>query len=173
MKLLGIISVGFNITDQVLVRFVCIRQILKTKLKYNETVHQLFINFKTAYDSVRREVLNNILIEFGVPMKLVRLIEVCLNEMYSTFRIGKHLSDNFPIQNDLKQGDALSRLLFIFALEYGIRNVQENKVGLKIQLLLYADETESFGRYTAQKARETLTEASKEVTREVNTDREN
>jgi hypothetical protein len=48
--------------------------------EYNETVHQLFIDFKKAYDTVRRDVLCNILIEFGVPMKLVRLIEMCLNE---------------------------------------------------------------------------------------------
>jgi hypothetical protein len=41
--------------------------------------------------------LYNILMEFGVPMKLVRLIKMCLNEMYSKVRIGKHLSDNFPI----------------------------------------------------------------------------
>jgi hypothetical protein len=39
-----------------------------------------FIGFKKAYDSVRREVLYNILIEFGVLMKLIRLIKMCLNE---------------------------------------------------------------------------------------------
>jgi hypothetical protein len=37
---------------------------------------------------VRREVLYNILIEFGVPMKLVRLIEMCLNKIYCKVRIG-------------------------------------------------------------------------------------
>jgi hypothetical protein len=95
-------------------------------LEYNETVHQLFIDFKKAYDSVRREVLCNILIEFGVPMKLVRLIKMCLNETYSKVRIGKHLSEGFPIQNGLKQGDALSPQLFNVVLEYAIRKVQEN-----------------------------------------------
>jgi hypothetical protein len=69
---------------------------------------------------VRREVLYSILIEFGVPMKLVRLIKMCLNETYSKVHIGKHLY-SFPIQNGLKQGDALSPLLFNFALEYAIR----------------------------------------------------
>jgi hypothetical protein len=38
-------------------------------------VHQLVIDFKEAYDSVRREALYNILIEFGIAMKLVRLIK--------------------------------------------------------------------------------------------------
>jgi hypothetical protein len=62
------------------------------------SVHQLFIDFKKAYDSVRREVLYSILIEFGIPMKLVRLSKTCLNETYSKVRICKHLSDSFPIQ---------------------------------------------------------------------------
>jgi hypothetical protein len=89
--------------------------LLEKEWEYNETVHQLFVDFKGAYDSVRREVLYNIVIEFGVPMKLVRLIKMCLNETYSKVRIGKQLCDSFPIQNDLKQGDALTPLLFNFA----------------------------------------------------------
>jgi hypothetical protein len=42
--------------------------------EYNEAMHQLFIDIKKVYDSVRREVLYNILIkEFGIPMKLLML----------------------------------------------------------------------------------------------------
>jgi hypothetical protein len=80
-------------------------------MEYNGMVHQLFIDFKKAYNSVRREVLYNIFNEFGIPRKLDGLIQMCLNETYSTVRIGKYQSDKFPIQNCLKQGDALSPLL--------------------------------------------------------------
>jgi hypothetical protein len=91
-------------------------------LEYNETVHQLFIDFRKAYDSVRREILHNILIDFWMPMKVVRLIKMCLNETCSKVHIGKHLPDNFPIQNGLKQGDALLPQLFNYSLEHSIRN---------------------------------------------------
>jgi hypothetical protein len=74
---------------------------------------------------VRREVLYNVLIEFGVPMKLVRLIKINSDETYGKLHIGKHLYYNFPIQNGTKQADALSPMLLNFALEYAIRKVQE------------------------------------------------
>ena len=72
----------------------------------------------------------NILIESAIPMKTVRLIQMCLNETYSSVRVGKHLSDMFPIKNGLKKGDALSPLLFNFALVYPINRAQLNKEGL-------------------------------------------
>jgi hypothetical protein len=76
----------------------CIHQILEKNWECNETVRQLFIDFKKAYDSVRREVLYNIFIEFGIHMKLARLIKMCLNETYCKVHIGKHLCDRFPLQ---------------------------------------------------------------------------
>jgi len=53
----------------------CIRKILENKCEYNEAVHQPFIDFEKACDSFRREVLYNILIEFGIPIKVARLIK--------------------------------------------------------------------------------------------------
>jgi hypothetical protein len=102
-------------------------------------------------------------------MKLVRPIKMCLNKIYSNVHIGKYLSDKIPIQNGLKQGDDLSPLFFNFALEYAIKKIQENQVGLKLnethQLLVYADDVNLLGNNTVtiKKNTETLTDAGKEV----------
>jgi len=133
-------------------------------------VHQLFIDFKKAYDY-------NILIEFDIPMKLVRLIKMCLTETYSRGLVGKNLSDMFPFRNGLKQGDALSPLLFNFALEYAIRRAQVNQAGLQLngthELLIYANDVNMLGGsvHTIKENAEALVVASKETGLEVNADR--
>jgi hypothetical protein len=99
MKYMRLVWVQRNTstTDEIF----CIHHILRKNCEYNEAVHQLFIDFKKARVSVGKKVLYNFLIEFGVSMKLVWLIKMCLNGTYSEFLIGKYFSDSFPIQNSL------------------------------------------------------------------------
>ena len=98
---MGIISLDFRSNTHLIF---CICQILQKKWEYNEAMHLLFIFVQEVYSSVRREVLYNILIEFGIPMKVA--IKICLNETCCRIQVGKHLSNMFPIRNGVNQKDA-------------------------------------------------------------------
>ena len=111
----------------------------------------------------------SILIKFGIPKKLVRLIKLCLTEMYSRVRVDKNLSDVFNTRNVLKKRDALSTLLFNFALDCAIRRVQVNKDGLKCygiyKHLVYADYVNVLGGsvHTIKEKEEALVETNRRL----------
>jgi hypothetical protein len=108
-------------------------------------------------------------------MKLVRLIKMCVNETYSRVRVGKHLSAMFPIKNGLKQWDALSPLLYNFALKCHNGRVQLNQNGLKLngtpQSLVYVDDILGGSVHTVKKETDAMVVASKEIGLEVNADK--
>ena len=94
---------------------------------------------------------------------------MCLTETYSRVRVGKNLSEMFPIRNGLKHGDALSPLLFNFVFEYAIKRVKVNQDSLKLngthQLQAYADDVNILGgsAHTVKENTEALLVVTKEI----------
>jgi hypothetical protein len=77
--------------------------------------------------------LYNIITVFGIPMKILRSIELCLNANYNRVGVGKHLYESLFVKNVLKQGHSLSSLLFSISLECSLRWVKVNQDGLNLK----------------------------------------
>jgi hypothetical protein len=86
-------------------------------LGFQIETHHLFIDFKTAYDKVNRNQLYKAMLEFGIPLKLVSLIQAMMEVTTAKVKVQNKLSESFHIQNGLRQRDALACILFNLALE--------------------------------------------------------
>lgn len=115
---------GFRKGKSTMDQLSVIGQIIGKKYEYRQNMWQVFVDFKKAYDSIHRETIYNIKYEFGIPNKLICLTKVCMNGTKYQVRVDNVLSEEFQVVKGLKQGDALSRLLFNIALEKIVRSTQ-------------------------------------------------
>jgi sorting nexin-29 len=109
---------------------------------YNIHLHNLYIYFKQASDSVNRgRVLNDLMIS-GIPKKLVQLIDVTMARSKAIVRVDNQYTSAFPITNGVRQGDALSFILFDLVSEAILQKVNiTGYIGTKsTQIFAYADD---------------------------------
>jgi sorting nexin-29 len=115
-----------------------IRQILEKTSEYGISMFHLFMNFKAAYDTIRRDKLFEALIEFKILPKLIRLVKLTLKHVRCRVRIHNNLSEQVDTSIGLRQEDALSCILFNFALEKVVRNSEiETKGTIHTKALRY------------------------------------
>ncbi|XP_066901846.1 uncharacterized protein [Halyomorpha halys] len=111
--------------------------------EYNVDLHLLFVDFKQAYDNVDRKELLKALVKVGIPKKLVRLVKMTLMNTTCRVKLANSLSQEFFVENGLRQGGPLAPLLFNIALEVAIRSIRTNPGGTIYnrlsQHLAYAD----------------------------------
>jgi len=118
------------------------------------------------------------MIELGIPAKLVKLVKVYVQKSKCKIKFNSVMSEEFPVETSLRQGDALSPILFNIALKSVVRKVQKDRIGLRIRkqnvvIIAYADdliimgETEDQVRNTAKK----LIEEGKSLGLNVNLDK--
>jgi hypothetical protein len=96
---------------------------LEKAWEHNVEIHQIFIDFQRAYDSIRRDKLYAIMASFEIPNKLIRLTEAAMEDSTHHVKIGTITTDGFKVGSGLKQGDGLTPNLFSIALEYVIRQL--------------------------------------------------
>jgi hypothetical protein len=110
--------------------------------EYNIHLDNLYIDFKQAFDSVNRSRMLNDLMLLGIRKKLIQLVGVTMAGSRATVRVDNQYTPTFPITNGVRQGDALSSILFDLVLEAILRKMNINgHIGTKdIQIFAYADD---------------------------------
>lgn len=105
------------------------------------------VNFKKAYDSVHKNSLCKIMIQFGFPQKLQQLTKLCMKDTQYRVRVNNIvLSSSFSVESGLKQGDAIFSIPFYVALEEVVKELQRTEEegvvinNRKLRLLGFADD---------------------------------
>jgi sorting nexin-29 len=143
-------------------------------LEFLIETHHLFIDFKTAYDKFDRNQLCKAMLEFGIPLKLVRLTQATIEGATAKVKAQNKLSESFHIQNGLRQGDALACILLNIALGKIILDTNINQCGnifyKSVQILAYADDIDiiSISPKSLQEATVALDRAARRMELEIN-----
>jgi hypothetical protein len=96
---------------------------LEKAREHNMEIHQIFVDFRKAYDSIQRVKLCSIIAHFENPDKLIRLTKTTMEISTYRVQIGTIMTDGFKVGTGLKQGDGLAPNLFNIALEYVIKQL--------------------------------------------------
>ena len=140
-EILGDYRCEFRTNPSTIDHIFTIRQIQEKAYEYNIHLHNLYIDFKQAFDSVNRSRMLNDLTLLGIPKKLTKLVGVTMAGPRATVRVDNQYTPTFPITHGVTQGDALSCILFDLVLEAITRKLNiTGHIGTKsTQIFAYAD----------------------------------
>ncbi|KAK3931473.1 Craniofacial development protein 2 [Frankliniella fusca] len=136
---IGEYQAGFRRNRSTTDHVYAVRALLAKRREFQQDTHLIFVDFAKAYDSVKREELWSRLYNLDVPAKLIRLIKSLSRSTRNKVRALGFLSEDFETAEGVRQGDALSPLLFNLALESALRRFFE-RASPRVQLLAYADD---------------------------------
>lgn len=176
-EIIGDYQCGFRRNRSTIDQIFQLKQLMEKRWEYAQDIHSLFVDFTKAYDSVDKMTLVKILRAFGIPDKLVRLIKAVTQVSKLRVRVGNSLTEEFEVATGLKQGDALSPMLFNLILEHVIRKVLNHDSGVELngkhQIIGYADDLALLGT-CANEVRimaKTLEEEGRKVGLRINQDK--
>jgi hypothetical protein len=139
---------GFRHNRSTIDNIVVVRQIYEKCHEYNIDLHNIFIDFSQAFDTVNRDLIYNSLTKHNVPYKLIKLIKLTVQRTKIKVKVNNNYSEWFEIKTGVKQGDPLSALLFNVVLDSVITNLEiRGNITTKLkQICAYADDIVITGR---------------------------
>lgn len=171
---LGEYQCGFRRNRSTLDHILSLRLILEKCYEYNVSIHQLYIDYKEAYDSINRDKLRVVLEEMRVPRKIINLVFITLCSTRARVKIQGQLTRKFEVRKGLRQGDATSTTLFNLCLEHVIRRIPLNAQGTiytrSLQYMAFADDVVLLGRNsrTLVEALQHMSEGSRHLGLQIN-----
>ena len=133
---------GRGTTEQIFI----LSYILEQSAEWQTPLYIGFIDFKKAFDSVRRDKLWNILRHYGIPDNFVDIIQELYDGSTSCVVDNGRTSDWFPVETGVKQGCVMSGFLFNIIIDWVMRNTTNARRGLRwkfttvLEDLDYADD---------------------------------
>jgi hypothetical protein len=114
------VQMGFRPDRSTVNNIFIIRQIFKKFHEYNIDLHNIFIDYTQAYDSIDR---NKVFESLNVPAKLISLIALTPTDTKPIVKVNNEYSSKFEVHKGVKQGDPLSATLFSIAIDVIIRKL--------------------------------------------------
>lgn len=139
-----------------------LKRTLEKTHEYKMKIELIFIDFKQAFDSLRRNQLMKALQKLGIPGKLRRLIQMTMTNTRMRVKTTKGVTEEFEINKGVRQGDSLSTTLFNLALDYVVKKINKGTLRTREgQIIAYADDI-----VIISKNRKTTEEMVAEIIRE-------
>jgi sorting nexin-29 len=98
---------------------------LEKHTEHDSDLYMLFVDFKQAFDNVNRKKLIEAMNKMRIPHKVIRMVEMTMNNTKAKVKIGNKLSESFEFSLGVKQGDGLSAVLFIQALHNAVNKTDQ------------------------------------------------
>jgi len=119
-----------------------IRQITEKCYKYNIDIHNIFIDYTHAFDSIKRNKILDSLIQYKIPPKLIRLVKLTLENTTAKVKVNNLYTSEFRVESGVKQGDLLSPTLFSLVIDTILKkqDIRGNIFMQLRQLMAYADD---------------------------------